>query len=290
MLMNSKHWLFALGCTAGLLAFVVVDRCFAQDEEKEEEAEQPWSLSADATYLSRYTSYGADLSEDEPALQVGAEIQHSSGARFGVEAIGRIGSNGGYQQSSFHLGYERDVAGVVSLGGVYTYYSYSSDTISVLAGISNSLGLSASLKLAPVTITAGYILFFGNASANYFSGTVAGAWSFGKLSVGPSVQATVASQTVDVALLPKNRGKGLGKASAPGQMKNGHGSGSPSSNSTSSTESITGLSGLNVSVALSYPLGGGFTCSLSPAFEYSPSDLGVRTSQFIISAGLGYSL
>ncbi len=268
----------------GLLLLAPVNRSLSQEENEGDDAEEPWNLSANASYLSRYTSFGVDLSEDEPAILLEATLAHASGVNCGVEALGRTGGNSGYQQASLHLGYERDLTKVVKLSGIYTYYTYSSDTISVLAGISNSLAFNGTLNFAPVTIAFGYSLFFGNASANFFSGSLSAAWQIGKLSIAPSVQGCVASQSVNIALLPKNRGKGMGNGQGQGKKAGGV------TDAVSTSESITGLSSLSVELGLTYPLGKGFSCSLTPAYQYSPTDLGARSSQFIVTAGLGYSL
>ena len=260
----------------------------AQDEEEEEEAEQPWNLSLGVSYLSRYTSFGTDLSEDEPALQFESTLSHSSGFSGGINILGRTGGNAGYQQADLHVGYERPIAKVLKVSGVYTYYSYASDTISVLAGISNSIAIGAALDLAPVTVSIGYILFFGSSStnANYFSAGISGSWEVGTLTMTPAVQIAIASTTVESALLPKNRGQAKGKGQGQGH---GQGNGGATGSSIL-TEKITGLSSLNIALGLGYPLGKGFSVSLTPAYEHSPSDLSARTSQFIITAGLVYSV
>ncbi len=259
----------------------------AQDEE-EEETEQPWNLSLGLNYLSRYTSFGTDLSEDEPALQFESTLSHSSGFSGGISVLGRTGGNAGYQQADLHVGYERPIAKFLKVSGVYTYYSYASDTISVLAGISNSIAIGAALELMPVTVSIGYCLFFGSSStnANYFSAGVAGSWEIGSLTITPALQIAIASSTVESALLPKNRGQAKGKGQGQGH---GQGNGGATSSSTL-TERITGLSSVNIAVGLAYPLGRGFSISLTPAYEHSPSDLSARTSQFIITAGLVYSV
>ncbi len=268
----------------GVLFTTSLNLCLSQEEEDSVEVDEPWNVSTNASYLSRYTSFGVDLSEDEPGVLLEASLTHASGVSFGVDALGRTGEHSGYQQSSFHLGYERELTKSFKVSGIYSYYSYSNDTVSVLAGISNSLGFGATLNIAPVTFGVGYNVFFGNASANYFSGTVGAAWQFGNLSLGPTVQACVASQSVNVALLPKNRGKGMGNGQ--GQSKKGGGG----TTGSVTTESITGLSSLNVTLAVSYALGKGFSASLAPAYQYSPTDLGARSSQFILTATFEYSL
>lgn len=287
-----RLFLFLVLCGALTL---LPGRVNAQDEQgEEEESEQPWNLSLGANYLSRYSSLGVDLSQDEPALQFVSTLKHSSGFSGGINVLGRTGGNAGYQQADFHVGYEHPIAEILTVGGVYTYYSYASDTISVLAGISNSFALSASLDLSPVTVSIGYNLFFGNSStnANYFSGGVSGYWEIGRLAVNPAIEATVASTTVETALLPKNRGqaKGLGMGQGQGQ---GHGQGNGTGATTSAstlTETITGLTNVTVALGLSYQLGNGFTCSLTPAYLHSPTDLSARASQFIVTAGVSYSV
>ena len=259
--------------TSGVLLIGFTGLSVAQDQE-EEDQEQSWNLSLGPKYLSRFTGFGIDLSQDEPAVALEAGLQHVNGLSFGAEAIGRTGENAGYQQSTFHVGYGRPVTKALKLSGVYTYYAYKSDTVNALADISNSLTLGATLDVKRFLVSASYNLFFGAASANYFLvglSTSARVWN---MTIQPALQVSFGSQTVDVSLLPKNRGKGEGA-----QKKIGG----------ATTETITGLSSLSFVVAFSQPVGQGFTLTLSPAYEYSPTDLGARSSQFLWTAGLEYS-
>ena len=259
-----------------LLIVLSGSRLQAQEKE-EEEAEQPWNLSLSANYLSRFTRLGVDLGQDQPALSVAGGVTHMSGVGMGAEAINTLGTNGGYEQSSFHLGYQRSIGMGVTLSGLYTYYSYKSDTLSPLSALSSTIALGASIDLKVITLSASYNAFFGGGSANFLSVGASSVIHLGELEVDPSVQAGFVSQSLDIGLLPKNRGKGLGK----GGGKKG---------ASATTTTITGLSDLTLAVGFSYPLGNGFSATLTPSYVYSPTDLAARSSQLLFTGGISYSL
>ncbi|MGA9119942.1 MAG: hypothetical protein WB699_11315 [Bacteroidota bacterium] len=271
-----RYFLLSAIMSATLTSF-----SFSQEEEEAEvEEEQPWNLSIDANYLSRYTRFGVDLSQNEPAVSLEAVLLHSSGLSAGIAAIGLTGENGGYEESSFHLGYERQLMNALTLSGTYTYHLYRNDSLNALTGISNTLTLGAAVMVKGVRLSASYNLYFGGASANYFSGGLSTTGVIGDLTIQPALEASIVSQEVDISLLPKNRGKGKGLSKKPGVA----------TTSVVTTETIRGLSNFRAVLTMSYPLGKGFTVSLAPAWEYSPSDLGGTTSQFIVTVGAGYSV
>jgi len=247
---------------------------YAQEENEEEEGAQNWSFSAGAKYLSRYTTYGVDMSQDQPALSFDAGMFHASGFNFGAEAISTLGSSGGYRQSSVHVGYSHSFGEKWTALGMYTYHSYQSDTLSALAGLSSSLSFGLVYHLGPVNLSASYNMYFGGGTANYLSLGATSSFEVRDLSIEASTEASFASQTVDATLLPKNRGQGKGKQQQGSQL----------------TTTVTGMSSLGVVVTLSYPVGKGFTASLTPSYLYSPTDLSTRSSQFLWYAGLSYSV
>jgi hypothetical protein len=250
---------------------------YAQEEEdvEEVEEEQPWNFSLGTRFMNRYTRFGVDLDQDQPALSFEGGINHASGFSFGAEAINGLGTSGGYQQSLFHVGYKQPIGKVVTLSGVFTYHSYKSDTLSVLAGLSSTITLGGTFNINQILVSVSYDLFFGGGSANYFSAGVSTSCQIGSLALEPSINTIFVSQTVDVSLLPKNRGQGKGVVKKQG---------------TTTTTTITGLSNLTISVAFYYSLGKGFTVSFTPMYDYSPTDLAVRTSQFLWSGGMSYSI
>ncbi|MCX6120728.1 MAG: hypothetical protein NTX44_03830 [Ignavibacteriales bacterium] len=259
----------------GLLVTSSSNPLQAQEEEEVEE-EQPWNVSLGTRFMNRYTRFGVDLDQDQPALSFEGGIYHTNGFSFGAEAISGFGTNGGYQQSLFHVGYKQPIGKVVTLFGVFTYHAYKSDTLNVLAGLSSTLTLGGTFNINQFLVSVSYDLFFGGGSANYVSAGVSTSCRIGSLALEPSINTIFVSQTVDVSLLPKNRGQGKGAVKKQG--------------TTTTTTTITGLSNLTISVAFNYPLGKGFTVSFTPVYDYSPTDLAVRTSQFLWSGGLSYSI
>ncbi len=248
---------------------------YSQQKDSVDEQDQPWNVSSGAQYYSKYTSYGIDLSEDRSAFSLESEISHHSGLSAGVEAFAITGTDGGYENSSFHLGYEYLIDTSNSVKGTYTYHSYKTDTLSVLAGISNTLTLGGTCKVSKILFSASYNLFFGGGTANYVTAGVSANSDIGLLILEPSVQLTYASQTVSQSLLPKNRGKGKGDTKGT---------------TSNLTTTITGLSNLNISLAFHYPLGSGFVASAMPAYVYSPTDLAFTANQFVVTLGLEHSI
>lgn len=256
-----------------LMIFGAVDFLYSQESDGDDEQEQPWNVSSEAYYYSRYTSYGIDLSQDRSAFSLESEVSHQSGlsAGFGVFALN--GTGGGYEHSSFNIGYEYPLSASVTLHGAYTYHSYKTDTLNVLAGISNQLSFGGTVKTGSVLLLFSYNAFIKTGTANYFTVGASTNDTIGELTVEPSVQLSFASQTVSDNLLPKNRGRGRGN------MKG-----------TTLTTTITGLSNFTIGMAFRYPLGKGFVTSVVPSYVYSPTDLAASTSQFILNIGLEHSV
>jgi hypothetical protein len=251
------------------------DLMYAREKDGDDEQEQLWSVSWGAHYYSRNTRYGADLSEDRPAFSFESDMSHASGLSAGFEAFTLTGTNGGYEHSAFHVGYEYPLNISISFAGTYTYSSYKTDTMNVLAGISNTVSLSGTFNASGLIFFASYSAFFGGGTANYVATGASKNYKIGELTVEPSVQLCFASQTVNDNLLPKNRGKGKGN-------KNGI--------AATLTTTITGMSNLSIGVTFRYSLGKGFATSIKPSYVYSPTDLAVSTNQIILTIGIEHSI
>lgn len=258
-----------------LMILGTLDFVYSQEKEGDDEQEQSWSVSSGAHYYSRYTRYGIDLSEDRSAFSVESEISHESGLSAGFEAFALNGTDGGYEHSSFHAGYEYPLSTSIKFTGRYTYYSYKTDTLSVLAGIVNELSIGGSLEVSSYLFSVTYNAYFGGGTADYLTTGALANYKIGELTLEPSVQLSFASQTVNQSLLPKNRGKG--KNNKKGTTSN-------------LTTTITGLSNLSISLAFRHPLGRGFVTSVIPSYVYSPTDLAASATQFILTIGLEHSI
>jgi hypothetical protein len=258
-----------------LIILGAIDSLYSQEKDGDDEQEQSWSVSSGAHYYSRYTRYGIDLSEDRSAFSFESEISHQSGFSAGFEAFALNGTDGGYEHSSYHVGYEYSLNTSVRFNGAYTYHSYKTDTLSVLSGVSNELSLGGTLKAGRFLFFVSYNAFFEGGAANYVTAGASTNYNIGQLTLEPSVQFSFASQTVNQSLLPKNRGKGKGKTKGT---------------TSNLTTTITGLSNLSIYLAFRYPLGKGFVISIMPAYVYSPTDLAASASQFIMIIGLEHSI
>lgn len=258
-----------------LMILSTIDFLYSQEKEGDDEQEQLWSVSSGAHYYSRYTRYGVDLSEDRSAFSFDSEISHQSGLSAGFEVFALNGTDGGYEHSSFHAGYEYPLSTSIKFTGRYTYYSYKTDTLSVLAGILNELSIGGSLEVSRFLFSVTYNAYFGGGTADYLTTGALANYKIGELTLEPSVQLSFASQTVNQSLLPKNRGKGKGNIKGT---------------TSTLTTTITGLSNLSISFAFRHPLGHGFATSVMPSYVYSPTDLAASASQFILIIGLEHSI
>ncbi|MBF8247500.1 MAG: hypothetical protein HW374_300 [Bacteroidetes bacterium] len=230
-----------------------------------------WSVTSGVKYLSKFTNNGVDLSRDQQALSLSAGIAHASGLSFEVNPVIVLGSNGGYQQSSFALAYEKSFATIVSLGLEFAHYSYKSDTANALAGLANSFSVDLDFDLDPTSISLSYSRYLGGGGASFFSVGISTIRMLGDLAVIPVAQATFANQTVSAIFLTSNKGKSKAQIGT-------------------ADVSISGLSSLSLLVVFSYPLVEGLSASFTPAFTYTPTELAARSSQFVWSAGLTYSM
>jgi hypothetical protein len=267
-----------IALVTNLITLGTIDFLYCQEKENKEgddEQEQVWNVSSAARYYSRYTRYGVDLSEDRPAFSFESEIGHECGLSAGFEAFALTETNGGYEHSAFHLGYEYPLNTSISFTGTYTYYSYKTDTLSVLDGISNTILLGGTFKVSGFLLSVSYAAFFGGGTANYIATGTSANYEIGHLRVVPSIQLCFASQTVSDSLLPKNRGKGKGNKKGTGSTL---------------TTTITGMSNLTICIAFRYHLGKDFVISAMPSYVYSPTDLAVSTNQFILTIGLEHSI
>ena len=268
-----------------ILNVSAIEFLHSQEKEGADEVNQPWNISSDLNYYTRYSRFGVDLSEDQPAVSLGSVISHENGLSGGVEIIAVTGSGGGYEQSAYHAGYAYTVSKVFTVSGIYTYHSYRDDTLSVLAGISNTVSIGGSLTAGSFHSFISYNAFFGGASADYLSGGASIQFSTGVLELEPSIQFCYASQTVSESLLPKNKAKGNN-----GKGNSGNGNGQIQGTITTLTTTITGISNLEIALACRYPLGGEFVASVTPSYQYTPTDLALRSSQFIVTIGIEHSI
>ena len=251
------------------LAFLILNATAVAQEEDEQE-ELPWTFDAGAGYTSKFTKHGVDLGQDQAALPFGCGISHRSGFGLTGQAVNILGSDGGIQQSSVALEYDRSLSDLLSVSFELTHHFYQSDTLNALSGLSNSFSTSVDFDFESVSISLFYDLYLGGGGANYFGVSASGYFALGNLVAVPLVQVGFVSQEVQGSFLKSNRGR-------------------PKAQIGTVAQTITGMSNTSVLLALSYPLGQGFSVSFTPSFVYSPSELSTRSSQFIWSTGIRYS-
>lgn len=103
-----------------ILNLSATDFLSCQEKANDDEQIQLWNVSSGAQYYSRYTNYGIDLSQDRSAFSLESEISHHSGLSAGIQAFAITGTDGGYEHSSFHAGYEYLLNKALSAKGTST--------------------------------------------------------------------------------------------------------------------------------------------------------------------------
>jgi hypothetical protein len=259
-----------------LLAMIgAFPRLYSQENENNDESKPLLSVSVGSQYYSRFTRYGVDLSEDRSDFSFGSKVSQECGLNAGFDVFTVAGANGGYDHSAFQLGYEYSLNPKIKFMGAYTYYSYATDTMSVLAGIANEVVLGGAFEVDSIHFSVSYTTLFGGGTANFIATNASTIYELGRIILEPSIQLCFASQTVNESLLPKNWGQAK-------KINNG--------TISSPTVTITGLSNFSISLAFRYALGNIFTVSVVPSYVYSPTDLAISANQFILTIVLVHSL
>lgn len=241
---------------------------------QEDEEDQSWSASAGIRFMNRYTNYGIDLSNDQPAWSPSVSLDHTQGFNAGFEGVWTMGANGGLQRWSVSAGYAMSLSNLFSLSIDFSHYQYQNDTANVLAGLSNSLSLSAELDLDVVSLSTSIDQYLGGPGATYFGFDASGFVEAGDLLIVPLAQVTFVSQEVSTSRTkPGGGGKGPGATSV-----------------SSSTVILTGISSVSIHGVLVYPLYEGLTLTAHPAMVYSPkAEVSTQTTQFVLSLGVKYT-
>lgn len=260
-----------------LLTFLLaVSVASAQDDN---EPVPPWNVTVGSRYMSRYTNYGVDLSQNKSALGYDLAFTHEEGFTASCAAIQTLGSGGDIQQWSLGAGYTWQISESFSLTGEYTHYVYANDSVNILASLTNGLSFSADLSLDDVDIGVSYDTFLGTNTASYFGLDISGFYQAGDMSIVPLAQVTFMSQSVQTRLLKSGKG-GPGTKGPP----------SSTSGTSTSTTTVTGLSNFSLHLVLIYPIVEHLSLSLHPAYQYSPRpEVATSTSLFVWSVGLRYS-
>jgi len=246
----------------------------AQDDEP---PTPPWNFSVAARYMNLYTNYGLDLSKDKPALGYDVAISHESGLSVQTSAIQTIGTGGELQQWFLGLGYEWQANEWLTFSGEYNHYTYTNDSVNVLAALSDALSFSAEFSLGIVDLGVSYDTFLGSNNASYYGIDISGFYQIENISIVPFTQITFISQQVENRFL-KGGKNGNGKTNTI------------TTSSVRSVSTLTGISCFSMDVLVIYPLSSNLSFSFHPSYQYTPkSELSLRASQFVWSAGLRYT-
>ncbi len=265
--------------------------CFSvhAQEEGEEEEETVWTGTAHTQYQNKDNNRGVDMSNDLATLLYSARLDHASGFSLEAGASNLLGSGGGFEKWYATLGYSHSVNSWLLLSGELSHFRYADDSLNAIANLSNSITLGATFQTSVVNVGVSYNTYFGGGTANYYGLNFDRTFQATNLTINPSVNLSFISQTIDQKRLVSYK-KAMQALTHGGGRGMGGGGGGSTTTTTPSSVSVAGLSGITVSVALSYDLGGGFSVEAQPTYVNSPKgELASNTSQFLWAIGLSYS-
>ena len=246
------------------------------DEEREfleellSEEEKTWTMNASLRYRTRQVQNGVEMST-QPLLDGGLALFHKDGFSAGANLSQRIADDPGFQNAVLSAGYTLSVAEWLDLGAEYSRFIYPSSTINPLAGSQNLITLNADLIISRLILSTSYDWYFGEDAAKYLSFSGLLPFRIGELRLNPLVSLTFSSYEIQ-----QQRARSLR------DLLRGRG--------RTETVSETGLSAVQASLGLSYPLGAGFALTFTPVYAYTPQEnLASQRLQFFFSAGLRYS-
>jgi hypothetical protein len=263
--------------TLSAVLFCVLSNALFSQEEDDDEKSTPWTAAAVVRYLNRYTSYGVELSGDRPAVAPSLSLSHEGGFSSSVEGIVTSGAGGGLQRWAFGVGYDFSLSEQFILSIAFNRYGYRNDTANVLAGLSNSLSVSAEIDLDVINVSVSVDQYLGNGGATYFGADVSSFLQFDNWTIVPLAQVTFVSQTVSISRTRQHRLQGAPKRGPGG--------------TTTTTTTLAGLSSMSLHTVAIYRVTENFSLVIHPSFLYSPlSEISSRSTQFNWSAGIRYSV
>ncbi|WP_374407999.1 TorF family putative porin [Pelagerythrobacter sp.] len=117
-------------CLATAVAVMLATPAFAQDVP-DASGDRSVTVSGGAEIVSQYRFRGIGLSDEKPALQGWAELEHESGAYAGAwasstDGFGELG--GSNLELDLSAGYRTEVADGITIDGGLLYYAYPGST------------------------------------------------------------------------------------------------------------------------------------------------------------------
>jgi hypothetical protein len=258
---------------------VVTPTTLRAQEDTTDEQGTSWTASAHSQYQNKDISRGVDLSNDLALLLYGVRLEHTTGFSLELTGASLLGSGGGFDRWSVALGYTHSIFSWLIFSAEYSNFKYSDDSLNALANLTNSFSVGMTFPTKVVNVGLSYSSYFGGGSASYYGLSFDQTFQKDKLTINPSLNFSFISQTIDQKRLASYKkmlksGRVVGRSSTP----------------TSTSVAVSGMSGITLSCAMSYELGGGFTANLQPTYVYSPkAELAANTSTFLWAIGLTYS-
>jgi hypothetical protein len=233
-----------------------------------------FKLSLRAKYMSRFTAYGIDLAEDQPAFALASSLSHESGISLGIHLTQPNDNGDNLRQWSFGLGFDKEILSGLTLTAEFGHYLYNSASINVLSSFSNSISAGADVDMDFVDIGISFDQFLGGSGATYFGFDISTFIDAGSIYVLPIVYVSFISQTIEGEILTKLKGKN--KRDASGQA----------------TETdFSGLASTMTTIVFIYPLAENIYISFVPTGIWSHrDDLSSESFRFVWNAGLRYRI
>ena len=174
--------------------------CIAQLLHAQDTVANDFNLSLGTKYLSRFTAYGIDLANENPAWGLNGSISHKSGFYSDASFTSPLNTTYDAHQLTFDVGYEGGISSWISLSAEYSQHFSASDTLNLLSEFSSSFSLNADLSFSLFDVSVSFDQFLGNSGASYFSFDVSRFQEVGPLYVLPMLQIVFISQEVENTL------------------------------------------------------------------------------------------
>lgn len=250
------------------------------DEERAEEAYQHWTIRTKISATNRRTRLGVDVSNDKPSINPKLGVEYDINDEFGIGAMAGIYSilGEGIQGYWFSASATYNPNDWLTLTVDYNRDIYPTDPGNVFGDLVHTITGTATGTWDFFTASLSYInLPSSTAPAQYIDVSIGGDFTWTNFSISPSLNVSFVNQRVRnerIAELLERLRRPL-----------------PITLQRRLYTDISGLSSLSVDARFQYTIIPRLRVSLTPSFLVTPqTTISTRQSQFILSAGIQYSL
>lgn len=249
--------------------------CLVQILAAQDSVTNDYHLSLGSKYLSRFTAYGIDLANENPAWGLNGSISHKSGFYSDAFFTSPLNTTYDAHQFTFDAGYEKEISSWMTLSAEFSQRFPGSDSLNILSEFSNSISLSVDLSFKLFDVGFSFDQFLGNSGASYFSFDISRFQEIGPLYVLPMVQMVFLSHEIENTKLLK-----IKKKKNPNQ-----------SSLLSGSSTLTGLANTIITVVTILPVHEQISISFIPSLIFThQNELSDESSQFIWNIGVRYRL